>query len=525
MRNDLRLSFPPLGALRMYAQGLIASRSAIQWAALAAAAPAFIVYVLTLLPGVSVGDWAEMQKAPPALDIAHPTGYPTYVLLGKLWSVLPIGSVAFRMNLLSAVCAAIAVGLTVLILGRLGVRPILAWAGAMLLAFTGTLWGEATVADENTLQLALAALLLWLALRWRDERRAADLRLAALVAGLALGNHLISLALVPFVALYMIWVARSELRQRWLEAVQAIGIGLAALLVYAYIPLRALAGPPQLYGWLLSWSGFWHLVSGEVFRGSMTFGSPESIALVEKQVPVVADLIGTRVHAILLPIALVGILSAPFILKRNWAATAALFLAILAADLYLYAAYRGSREYYLLTGFLILAVCFGLALEGLARLVGRFDKDAPLVVALPSIALALLVAAGNWGAHDLSRDHSGEDMVAEIFGHLPRNAVLITYWDTMTSLDYAHCIEGQRPDVTIQSLDQTETNACNLRLDPGAAMASGRPVFALFMVDGEMTGLRARFDLTPVADILVPYGLRERQYSRPLYVLAPRPGG
>ena len=272
MRNDLRLSFPPLGALRMYAQGLIASRSAIQWAALAAAAPAFIVYVLTLLPGVSVGDWAEMQKAPPALDIAHPTGYPTYVLLGKLWSVLPIGSVAFRMNLLSAVCAAIAVGLTVLILGRLGVRPILAWAGAMLLAFTGTLWGEATVADENTLQLALAALLLWLALRWRDERRAADLRLAALVAGLALGNHLISLALVPFVALYMIWVARSELRQRWLEAVQAIGIGLAALLVYAYIPLRALAGPPQLYGWLLSWSGFWHLVSGEVFRGSMTFG-------------------------------------------------------------------------------------------------------------------------------------------------------------------------------------------------------------------------------------------------------------
>ena len=56
-------------------------------------------------------------------------------------------------------------------------------------------------------------------------------------------------------------------------------------------------------------------------------------------------------------------------------------------------------------------------------------------------------------------------------------------------------------------------------------MASGRPVFALFMVDGEMTGLRARFDLTPIADILVPYGRRERQYSRPLYVLAPGPGG
>ena len=525
MLSDLRLRVPPLGALRMHAQRLITSRSAIQRAALAAAVPAFIVYVLTLLPGVSVGDWAEMQKAPSALDIAHPTGYPTYVLLGKLWSFLPIGSVAFRMNLLSAVYAAVAVGLTVLILGRLGVRPSLAWVGAMLLAFTGTLWGQATVADENTLQLALVALLLWLALRWRDERRPADLRLAALVAGLALGNHLLSLGVVPFVAVYMLWVARSELRQRWREAAQAIGIGLAALLVYAYIPLRALVGPPQLYGWLLTWSGFWHLVSGEAFRGAMTFGSAESIALIAKQVPVVADFIGTRVHAILLPLALVGILSTPLLLKRNWAATAALFLAAFAADVYLYAAYRGSREYYLLTGFLILAICFSLAIEGLARLVERVDRDAPLLVALPSIALALLVGAGNWGTYDLSHDHSGEEMVAEIFGYLPRNAVLITYWDTLTSLDYAHCIEGERPDVTIQSLDPTDKNACNLHLDPGAAMATGRPVFALFVIDAEMGSLRARFTLTPVADVLVPYGLRQRQYSRPLYVLAPGPGG
>ena len=514
-----------MGALWVRALRLVKSCSAIGWAALAAAVPAFGVYALTLLPGVSVGDWAEMQKAPSALDIAHPTGYPTYILLGKLWSFLPIGSVAFRMNLLSAVYAAVAVGLTVLILGRLGVRPSLAWVSAMLLAFTGTLWGQATVADENTLQLALVALLLWLALRWRDDRRAADLRLAALVAGLALGNHLLSLGVVPFVALYMLWVARSELRKRWPAVAQAIVIGLGGLLVYAYIPLRALAGPPAVYGWLLTWSGFWHLVSGGAFRSAMTFGSAESIALVAKQVPVVAELIGTRVHAILLPLALVGFLAAPSLLKRNGAATAGLLLAIFAADVYLYAAYRGSREYYLLTAFLILAICFGLAIEGLARLVERVDPDAPLLVALPSIALVLLVGAGNWGTYDLSHDHSGEEMVAEIFGYLPRNAVLITYWDTLTSLDYAHCIEGQRPDVTIESLDPTESNACNLRLDPGAAMASGRPVFALFVIGSEMTGLRAQFTLRPVADVLVPYGLRQRQYHRPLYLLALRSGG
>lgn len=46
----------------------------IRLAAFAAAGSALVVYWLTLLPGVSVGDWAEMQKAPPALDVAHPTG-------------------------------------------------------------------------------------------------------------------------------------------------------------------------------------------------------------------------------------------------------------------------------------------------------------------------------------------------------------------------------------------------------------------------------------------------------------------
>jgi len=281
-------------------------------------------------------------------------------------------------------------------------------------------------------------------------------------------------------------------------------------------------GPSQLYGWLLNWSGFWHLVSGEVFRSSMTFGSPESFALLQKQIPMVADLIGKRVQPILLPMAVAGLVSAPFFLKRNWVATAGLFLAIFAADVYLYAAYRGSREYYLLTGFLVLAIFFSMAMEALARLVEGLGRGAPLVSILPAVALVLLVGQGNWETYDISHDHSGEAMVAEVFGYLPRSAVLVTYWDTMTSLDYAHCIEGQRPDLTIQPLDPTETNACNLRLDPGTAMASGRSVFALFMIEDEMTGLRARFTLKPVAQLLVPYALRQRQYTRTLYVLSPR---
>jgi len=66
MRPFTGLEVPPLGALGVRARRLVKSRSATGWAALEAAVPAFAVYALTLLPGVSAADWAEMQKAPPS---------------------------------------------------------------------------------------------------------------------------------------------------------------------------------------------------------------------------------------------------------------------------------------------------------------------------------------------------------------------------------------------------------------------------------------------------------------------------
>jgi hypothetical protein len=65
------------------------------------------VYVRTLMPGTVGGDAGELQYAGPLLALVHPTGQPLYVLLGKLWTALvPIGTAAYRMNLLAAVSAA-----------------------------------------------------------------------------------------------------------------------------------------------------------------------------------------------------------------------------------------------------------------------------------------------------------------------------------------------------------------------------------------------------------------------------------
>ena len=65
-----------------------------------------IVYVTTLYPSVPGGDSGELIVAASELGVAHPPGYPTFTLLGKLFTLLPFGSVAWRVSLLTAVMAA-----------------------------------------------------------------------------------------------------------------------------------------------------------------------------------------------------------------------------------------------------------------------------------------------------------------------------------------------------------------------------------------------------------------------------------
>ena len=67
---------------------------------------ALVVYLRTLMPGIAFGDWGEMQTVPHVAGVAHPTGYPSYIILAGLAELVPIGSVAFRANLFSAVCHA-----------------------------------------------------------------------------------------------------------------------------------------------------------------------------------------------------------------------------------------------------------------------------------------------------------------------------------------------------------------------------------------------------------------------------------
>jgi hypothetical protein len=485
-------------------------------AAVASFTIAAVVYVRTLLPGVGFGDWAESELLLSRLGILHPTGYPLYSIVGWFFSLIPFESVAWRANLVSAMAAAGVVGMAVLIMGRLGVRPLLAAVAAVSLAFTGTLWEEATFSEMNSLHLLLVALLLHRALVWQAERRDRDLVLGALLGGLCVSNHGLAITVVPIVVVFALVEARREIVSRPLVLVKAAGAFALGLLPYVYLPLRAIAGPRDVYAEFLDWDGFFAHVSGAQFRGDMHFTSLDSARAALGAMPHVLDQLIALSNVAFVAIGLIGIVVLSY--RNHWFAL--LLLALGLVNVYIYANYLGDLAHYLLTTWLILAIGLAVAADALIHALVERVGPPVAIVRFAALALPLVIFASQWSAHDQSANHDGERFTAAVFAALPANAVLVTYWDALTPLSYEHCNEGVRPDVSLRAYDSHAFVTCDPEDETVAELATHRPVYAL-MVQEESIGPFTHLGQIPVETITVPWGQRYPQLDRTLFRLVP----
>ncbi|MDH7487173.1 MAG: DUF2723 domain-containing protein [Anaerolineae bacterium] len=221
------------------------------WLPLVAFLTALGLYVRTLVPDVFVADFAEFQYQPARLGLPHPNGFPLYMLLGWAWSHLPWGSVAWRMNLLSAVGGALAVALTAAFAQRLSGRISVGALAGGLLALSPTFWSFSVAAERYTLNLSLLVAALWAA--WEAGEREGRGRvpgplgrvldpplLGWLSAGplsLGLATHPSDALLIPFWLGYLAWRLPSCRRSGRFWAGLAMA-GLAPLALYLYVPWR-----------------------------------------------------------------------------------------------------------------------------------------------------------------------------------------------------------------------------------------------------------------------------------------------
>jgi hypothetical protein len=213
------------------------------------------LYVVTLAPTTAMWDASEYITAAYTLGIPHPPGNPLFVLLGRVASLFPVGNVAYRVNLLAAVCSALAAGIWFLVAERVLAQWIeVRWvrrAGAILAAVLSatafTVWNQSVVNEKvYTVSLAFFAVVSWLTVLWCDDPdgRRADriLLLIAYLIGLGYTNHPAGFLVGPAVATAVL-VRRPRTLLRWrllAGAVVALALGLTP---FALEPIRAAHHP------------------------------------------------------------------------------------------------------------------------------------------------------------------------------------------------------------------------------------------------------------------------------------------
>ena len=483
--------------LRSATSSSTGSQSGAWLAALGVGAVAFLAARVGMLAGVGFWDTAELQTVAPLLGTAHPTGYPTYVLLGWVANVLlsPFGEPAFRMNLFSGLCVAVAAAVTADLVRVLSRSVVLGVAAGLGLAFTTLVWRIGFQADAHALHLALTAILFRLLVAWEHDRRDRTLVAATVVFGLAVGNHSLSLLLIPPIGLFVLAVEPDILRRPGLIAGCFVALALTVVLVFLELPLRA--GPfraPLVYGHPETWDGFWYVVLAEQFRGSLVdpFGDlPGKLATL-----VVRTATTFGPIAPLIPLGLV----ATAVMRPRYAllsATTALITCFFAASYV-----NADIERYYLVPVLIAWTWLALLAAGIAMVVARnFGEgrrpEPILAAALAAVLLAptALDAPARLHSIDRSTDDIATRWLDMALDRMDEHAVIVSWWSYSTPLWYAQLVQDRRPDIDIID-DRTRLDR-NLGgiTDVIDANLPTRPVYVIRIDETEIAMLEARYQL------------------------------
>ena len=194
----------------------------------------FALYVRTLAPSLLWGDSAEFQTLSYTLGMTHPSGYMTQMFIGRFFTLIPIGNIAWRVNLMSAFFGALAVAQVYLIVRVLGNRRAAALSAAFLLALTEGFWWRALIAESYATAASMIASVWLLTLLWNRSGKWQYLFAAGLLGGLSVGIHSTIVMTAAAVLVYMAFTARK--RADWLGASAGALLGLAlTLAAFLYV--------------------------------------------------------------------------------------------------------------------------------------------------------------------------------------------------------------------------------------------------------------------------------------------------
>ena len=374
-----------------------------------------LVYGVTAVPDLTFafhsGDGGELITVVLTGGVPHPPGYPTYLILSRLTTLLPITPVAYRFSLFSAFCGALAAAITSATSRSLGLKGWQTALPGLTLAFMPLVWQQAVVTEVYALNLAFVSLFLWSLLGKRPSW------LVGLLLGLSLTTHLTSILLLPLTLLL-------TLAKKWSHLVTGLALGLTP---YILLPWLAQADSPVVWGRPDNLDGWWWLVSAQLYW-------PNQLSLPPAKVfPRIKEWSEAGLQQLLFA----GWLLLPW---SGWLETE-------------------KKRWWLLVGTAVFYLLYAFS----------YDTSDALVNTLPAwllLSLSLTAAfkrLGSWGFvlpfalvllnfSPINRVevHKVRPFAEQVLHSSPPDAILITSGDPdIFALWYFHFVEGQRPDVVV----------------------------------------------------------------------------
>jgi hypothetical protein len=472
---------------------------------------ALVVYNATLTPSLSYKspDGNELATIPYILGLAHSTGYPLYTWLGKLFTYLPIGDVAHRMNLMSAVLGAAGVAILYGIVLLITRRRLVAAFTALLFAFSLAFWSQTGIAEVYAPNVFMVTLTVWLLLKWGKVKQANELTsqrgsssLAyfltfCLAFGLSLGTHLSNLGFAPAFALYILLVDwRMIYKRPWVLLLGALLFVLGCL-QFLWLPYKAstLNDPLMMRDAPRTLEGIYRYTLGAFPQMKFAFplwAIPDRIVLylyLLRQ--------NLRVWGILL--GLYGMMEMAFRDVKKFY----LFIGMYLVHVFFFVQYRVfDLDVFFIPAHLLYAIFIGYGVHRLVvYLYGFLGIKRELWRVALNVGLALLLAfpvanqvQANWEANDYSDDTAINDFYENVWQILPQGSVLIGQGGVFGyDMFYWRLAYNVRPDVLIPMIEGPRPSP--------RAMAGAGPIYTTQPTDPQQPG---RGPWSPPAGLLKP---------------------
>ncbi len=406
----------------------------------------FVVYLSTICPTVYLGDSGELTAAAFSLGIPHNSGYPLYTLLGKLFCLIPLGHIAFRVNLMSTVFAVLTVWLVYSFILKTTSSRVSALVGSLSLAFAPILWSQTVSAEVYTLHAFFVALLVRLLQWWDENRELSMLALFVFVTGISFGNHMQTVMLAP-AALFIVLSADYKVLLNLRNFLVLSVVFLLALSVYLYLPIRTEAGAAIHWGDPNTLDRFIAHVTASAHReGYVLTKSPLEYLLRTKE----ALLFVFNQFGALLLLALWGWLKIP---RMRWQI---FLLGVITFDL-VYTIFLNIISFeitaFTLPTCIVLAILIGIGTAHILKeaknliLIGKTTHRALSVAfcAIPLIPLAL-----NFDLCNQSGNYAGYENALNIFRTVDNRSTLFLDGDNnIFPVAYARIVERMREDVML----------------------------------------------------------------------------